>query len=209
MNKSTIILLVSLVLIGLFLGEINEITGEAFWSFWKRPTTAQAAERDLITTCKDSDGIDYYQLGTVIYTYQSSITKKIKTKKYNDKCRGSTIVEYYCSDNKLATKSYKCKNGCKNGACKEEVTPVTPVPPTEEPTISVCKDSDNLNLEVKGKACIGTQCKTDYCVSNKIVMEYYLEDASCGPYTDVFGKKYECPSDYTCQDGKCIKGGVL
>ncbi len=60
-------------------------------------------------TCVDSDkGINYSIYGYVNY----------RNKNYYDYCRGNNLHEMYCSsNNKLATKSYRCPNKCSNGQC--------------------------------------------------------------------------------------------
>ena len=203
MDRKTIILLVSLVLVGLFLGQISEVTGEAFWNFWRRPT-AKTTPTTFETACTDSDGLDYYTPGTVTYNYKSRVFRRTITKEYNDKCSRSNIIEYYCTDDKLATKTYKCEIGCLNGACKSDAGITPTVAAKRIPVQTICKDPDNLNLEFKG-SCIDSKkdLKWDKCIDGKLHEMFCTSKLKCSH------KVYECPSGYACQDGKCLKGGVL
>jgi hypothetical protein len=70
-------------------------------------TTATIAK----TICADSDGGKNYDV--------KGTTKAGKTSR-TDFCRNynsSTLVEYYCSYNKVISKNYNCQYGCENGAC--------------------------------------------------------------------------------------------
>ena len=65
------------------------------------------------TTCIDSDGgINYNITGNVSVRGMKNV--------YKDACSGTSgrLIERYCKSNKVATKVYKCPNGCSNGACK-------------------------------------------------------------------------------------------
>ncbi|MBW2980295.1 hypothetical protein KY360_02665 [Candidatus Woesearchaeota archaeon] len=105
MKKSTIILVVVLLLLAVYLAEIKDFTGGFFWL---------SSE-----SCSDSDGQNYFTKGSVSYTYKTwfRLNKSI-TRIYTDRCRNNnTLYEYYCSNNRIRIEPYECENGCRDGAC--------------------------------------------------------------------------------------------
>jgi len=65
--------------------------------------------------CKDSDGMDYFVKGHVIYTSDGeSIVLE-------DSCNlDDVVVENYCADGKNQIDSYECPDGCVDGVCIEK-----------------------------------------------------------------------------------------
>lgn len=62
-----------------------------------------------------------------------------------------------------------------------------------------CTDSDGgLNYSVKGKTCVGDNCKEDIC-DNQNLMEYYCSD------NDRRSQGYDCLPEQICKDGACVK----
>src|SRR3989344_4617979 len=68
------------------------------------------------SVCTDSDGIDYYSVGTVKISGNSTV--------FTDYCIGLHLIEYSCSaQGSLVTTNYGCHNGCLNSQClTQEVT---------------------------------------------------------------------------------------
>ncbi|MBN1386570.1 putative metal-binding motif-containing protein, partial [Candidatus Woesearchaeota archaeon] len=59
--------------------------------------------------CDDTDGgSDYFEFGIVSYDGID----------YEDVCNGSTLTEYYCSNDMMNYDFYVCENGCSDGACQ-------------------------------------------------------------------------------------------
>lgn len=112
MERNIIILIVSLLLVGLFLSEINEVTGQNFRSVLKSIKAKTITQQ---VTCSDTDGADLSVKGTVSGTVQNSPFTK------TDVCISKKVVnEYYCDANQIAqSKNYACPEGynCQNGAC--------------------------------------------------------------------------------------------
>jgi len=106
MKRSTILLFVLLVFVGLFITEINEIAGFAISGLKAEPVS-----------CIDTDdGIDYEKEGTVVYTRIR--WGRPRAKIYTDKCSGKNLIfEYFCNDNIVRAKVHKCSMGCQDGAC--------------------------------------------------------------------------------------------
>jgi len=69
------------------------------------------------------------------------------------------------------------------------------------PKIEVkCTDSDGgINVYTKGTVVVNGASYTDYCQSNTIVFEYRCSDKN------VASSKEPCPTNYLCQNGRCIK----
>jgi len=63
-----------------------------------------------------------------------------------------------------------------------------------------CTDSDNgVDYNMKGTACIGKECVTDYCEGNNL-QEYACDNRN--GQADIDSKLYSCPNG--CQNGACI-----
>jgi hypothetical protein len=62
---------------------------------------------------------------------------------------------------------------------------------------SGCTDSDGgKNYYVKGTTCLGDRCKTDGCLDNTKIIEYYCSWGNMVSRTSICASK--------CQDGACI-----
>lgn len=192
MKKSTIILIVTLVLIGLFASEINESTGAFFWRFYRRPTRVKP-----FYSCSDTDGgINYDNQGTVTYTYRTWWSRTTKTRTYTDRCYRNYLYEYYCQNNRLRVSRYTCPSGskCEDGKCKKEI-----------PTY-VCKDSDGgKDYYTKGEVphVEGYPENIDKCLDSKTLLEFFctIENGK-----DVWAnERFTCPNNYECKEGACIE----
>ena len=63
--------------------------------------------------CIDADsGQDYFTKATVSYKYPTNYIYRV-----TDMCSGDILYEYFCYDDYYTVVSYKCPNGCFNGAC--------------------------------------------------------------------------------------------
>ena len=127
-------------------------------------------------TCSDSDS------GTDIYNY-GSVTKGGST--YNDYCSGShSVEEYYCSGNNVASGSYTCAYGyaCSSGEC-----------------VATCEDPDDggKNAGVRGTTYEGSSAKTDSCVDDTTVDEWYCDS------TDHIASTY-ISCGWGCSSGACL-----
>jgi hypothetical protein len=136
----------------------------------------------VYVTCSDTeDGSDVWVAGTV--------TKDNKS--YTDYCLSSEqIVEYYCGDDdKVATKYLDCPSGysCSDGICV---------------LISECVDSDSgQDRYTRGTITKGTVSYEDYCIDGDTVKEYYCSG------NDIYWNYLDCPSGYSCSDGRCVYFG--
>jgi hypothetical protein len=67
-------------------------------------------------TCTDSDGLDYYTKGAVIFSNGTTT---------NDRCNSQIwLTEYQCINNSFFSEYYICPNGCSNGACINVTAPL-------------------------------------------------------------------------------------
>ena len=162
--------------------------------------------------CSDSDGgKDYYVKGILISELEGFLGEEdycIDEEGFKYVSEGSRVGEWYCQDiNDGATTSYDCPNGCKDGACVEEV--------------ATCTDSDGgKDYYVKGiliSELEGFLGEEDYCIDEEgfkyvsegsRVGEWYCQDINDGATTF-----YDCPNG--CKDGACVgetcdeKGGII
>ncbi|NYZ74436.1 hypothetical protein H0O00_04805 [Candidatus Micrarchaeota archaeon] len=128
-------------------------------------------------TCTDSDGgKDTSVKGTTTKGTESS----------TDTCVGTTSVkEYLCTDNEIASETMQCGSGysCNAGKCVRDV----------------CTDTDSgKDTAVKGTVTYGNKTNTDSCYSSTTVLEYY-----CSSETTILNEKISCGSGKECADGKC------
>jgi len=81
---------------------------------------------------------------------------------------------------------------CSNGEC------VSSIP-------SGCTDTDGgMDYYVKGTASTATETKTDMCLDNKMLREYF-----CSSDGRILGKEIACPPpNNICSGGRCIEGAV-
>lgn len=105
----------------------------------------------------------------------------------------NNLTEYYCFKNKVVTTSTNCSGGCLNGACQQVV-------------LNTCNDTDggliwNLKGTVSGKKNNVAYTKSDSCMGDKTLLEYYC---SGGAY--VMNQTYNCAitnSSKFCSAGAC------
>ena len=151
------------------------------------PTTTPTPPISTIPTCKDSDGINFYQQGETCTEINCA----------SDRCVGNaiTIIEYYCNNNQRTIQDYGCPNGCKDGACIQ----LTSIEPK-------CSDTDGgLNYYEKGSTMWGSDISSiDSCED-----EITLREEGCvinpGPNQGtMLTNMYKCPNG--CKDGACIRG---
>ncbi|MEM4272332.1 MAG: Kazal-type serine protease inhibitor family protein, partial [Candidatus Bilamarchaeaceae archaeon] len=127
--------------------------------------------------CSDTDsGQDILMKGTI----------KKGSESFSDSCNGTSVLEYYCSNNQILSKVIACPSGksCEDGAC----------------VVSLCTDSDGgFNLYEKGSAR-GTSGITyvDVCSGGNGITEYYCSDGN------VFHTTADCGNYYVCSNGACI-----
>lgn len=135
--------------------------------------------------CYDSDGgKDYYVAGYT--TIDNGYHKHWDACGENIDTGIETLSETYCEDNTPKEESYNCPHGCKDGVCLKE--------PEQK-----CTDSDGgKNIYVKGKTCVGDDCKPDVCTDDIHLSEYY-----CQSENDRGDNWITCP--YGCKDGVCLK----
>lgn len=112
MERNAIILIVSIALVGLFLSEVNDVTGQGFSSFFRFIGAKTVIPQG---NCSDTDGADLSVKGTVSGTLRgSSFTNA-------DVCISKRVVnEYYCDTNGLSqNKNYACPADydCQDGVC--------------------------------------------------------------------------------------------
>jgi hypothetical protein len=96
----------------------------------------------------------------------------------------STVTEYYCDSNRIASQNITCGTGktCKSGACKE----------------ITCEDSDGgIEKNVFGIASLGATADADTCYSNSTVIEYYCSDGA------IKHALMECSGEDVCLNGTC------
>ncbi|HSB46559.1 MAG TPA: Kazal-type serine protease inhibitor family protein [Candidatus Bilamarchaeum sp.] len=127
--------------------------------------------------CSDSDG-------GIKEDVKGSVTAGGKTS--GDECADSgSVKEFYCDGGKANSKEIVCASGmsCVNGACVK----------------TLCTDSDGgKDPAIKGTAKAGSVSQTDSCDGNALT-EYFCDGDS------VKSEKANCPSGYSCTDGKCAK----
>jgi hypothetical protein len=100
-----------------------------------------------------------------------------------DVCGTNTqLTEFYCETGALREEYINCENGCKDGACKRDVT---------------CEDSDNgKSYYCKGFAldALGTKF-LDFCSNSSTLVEYYCNGGV------MLSENKNCSG--RCVDGKC------
>jgi hypothetical protein len=166
-----------------------------------------------VNKCSDTDGgVDYETKGTINGTswYDGSSVKD-----QEEYCSDSnTLVEYWCIDDAnsifdglIAGDSYSCKNGysCSDGACIPDVV-------IDEPTVPYsCEDSDDGIDYYSQSTVSGTSHddesrvsnKQEYCEDEDTLIEYWCPES--GEYAEyLYSESFECPDEYTCDDGACI-----
>ncbi len=142
--------------------------------------------------CEDSDGGMSYEIygETNGHDYFSSNAEYSK----EDYCiNDSNLMEYYCNSTgvviggisilKFKNSSEVCLSNsfCYSGACLG------------------CVDSDEKNYLVRGIVRTASEQKTDECLNETSLKEYYCE-GDAGKETNV-----TCGSGYICSDGRCAR----
>lgn len=139
------------------------------------------------STCSDSDyGKDIFTQGTITY---GALKKK-------DTCVNSTaVVEYTCAkDKSISVISCPAGYTCTQGACKFTTTNTS-----ANVTPATCQDTDAKSYFVKGAVFSAGKNYVDYCSGFDKVNEYYCDG------TKVSTVDYTCPTNYVCDDGKCVE----
>jgi len=117
--KKKYVLILSVLFISILL--VSSAYAFSLANFFKATGNAVSSSANYITaTCSDSDtGLDYYTKGDVKICQTKVKQNKTTCKTYSDVCTGKAgyIQEKSCKGKNLATKVYKCPNGCKSGAC--------------------------------------------------------------------------------------------
>lgn len=150
------------------------------------------------SNCTDSDnGLNYEVKGNVTeqptgYVWQDCCQQSTPTGT-TGQCasQADMLVEQYCDAGSGAFISYRCPNGCSNGACMNVAS-------------TSCTDTDyGANYFVHGVTTIGVpgtsdyHGDTDYCGSDdkNAVVEYYCQNGAITKIT------YTCPLG--CSNGSC------
>jgi hypothetical protein len=154
-------------------------------------------------SCTDTDGSDIYTKGTV--TGVNDVVLGGLTSA-TDKCVGSTLKEYICSNNNgigypstVALQEKFCENGCSNGKClKESIEPVV---------LPSCYDTDGgNNIYKKGTITYDNgKISHETCSSPTQVIERYCNN---GEMKVVNTDGVKCPNGYGCSDGACVPSNV-
>ena len=161
--------------------------------------------------CTDSDGLNYFNRGTV--QYKNAARGAAMTHIYGDECVGGRLREYACdnsnpNDPLLVGTMLDCPNGgtCNNGAC------VALVPPAQ-PTENYCTGPSSGGLDpalrvnvVNGTKYVGgdiisSQTSTDACTSQDFVKKYFCTNQAVSYSVE------PCPTGTKCSDGICTQPG--
>jgi hypothetical protein len=111
-KKSIIISLLVILILLVSVGLVSGITG-------------YASKRIAIgTSCEDTDGgSDFYTAGSMTYVdrgQEETLTDRCYkgfTVWKTESIQGEYVKEYFCSGKNAFSKTYRCENGCSNGAC--------------------------------------------------------------------------------------------
>ena len=184
-NKKTIltiiVAIIGLSLAGVFMVPDTDKTG----SGTTPPTTTAPPTPGPIpgtaTTCSDTD------IGNNIFT--SGVITLGSTKKYEKCTDANTVLEYFCENNKIQTKSVSCPAGytCTSGACVIQASKK-----------STCYDSDNgQSFDVAGVVFHNEKNYPDKCTSAKEIEEYYCYNEK------PVSVQQSCAVGSSCVDSKC------
>jgi len=154
----------------------------------------------LINKCEDSDGLDAYKKGEVLFYGRQATTTEAaiwcNPCKYEDECIDGVIYERYCLNNQQAEKKIKCPYGCYDGYCLTKEQSESQICPG----ICLEKKCPFGTLNIGKQGCPAKNCKIvngqEECesVSNCCLI---LDKSKVGPET--------CPG--TClADLSCPKG---
>jgi len=178
-KRVDIVIAVILVVSLIFLLSLSLVSASWFSDFWGKITGSAVSISSInIKKCVDSDG------GNNPLVKGMTSTKDME---YNDYCFNGykKLKEYYCdSRNNLKVKSYKCKDGCKDGACLKSACYNDSDCPSQ--TIRYC---------VNSSACFNTTfytCANPGTINAKCVVGDSQPSPACGG----------CPNG--CLNGACI-----
>ncbi|MEM4331866.1 MAG: Kazal-type serine protease inhibitor family protein [Candidatus Micrarchaeia archaeon] len=150
---------------------------------YKNPCYAQAAGVGIayegactVALCTDSDnGKNVLEKGKASY----------KGVEYMDTCSGTSVVEYYCSENGLKSETIVCPEGqsCSDGKC-----------------VSLeCSDSDGDDILTAGYVTYGGNKVEDVCRDSATVTEQLCANGKPA------AKDVPCGTGYTCNKGRCVE----
>jgi len=133
--------------------------------------------------CSDSDnGKEKSISGTIKVRSNSAVLGE-----WVDSCLNNiSVTEYFCSGNNMGNETIPCGTNmeCVEGEC-----------------ITKCVDSDAVvgldPTTVRGTTSSGTTSKTDACVDDKTIREYFCQK---GNVTEIITP---CPPLYHCSNGQC------
>ncbi len=177
-----ILLSLSLVSANIFTDLWNKITGKAVSS--------------PVKSCFDSDWGISPEIEGITKIYVEGNATKINA----DYCfnKNKKVMEYYCKNNNIKNKAFKCNGGCENGVC------ISPVIGKE------CIDSDSgADYYIKGILYYGLKNGSytryeDKCEQYPGTGKNNLVEAVCGKkyLNGVYLENHEC--EYRCENGVCI-----
>ncbi|MCX8166500.1 MAG: ABC transporter permease [Candidatus Micrarchaeota archaeon] len=112
-----------------------------------------------------------------------------------DYCIDERFLNYtYCgSDNRVLTMKKECPTNHVCDSTKRECVP-------KNRCIDSDTDAENPSM-VSGTTSNGTETKSDTCINERILQEYYCNDES----NAIFSEYISCPEDYFCVNGACKK----
>ena len=192
------VLLAAVVISMLIILSLSSVYAFSLRDFFNRI----AGKATIVTniTCTDSDGgIDYNVKGTITRCVGASCSNN------SDSCSGIYgLSERYCKNNYYVTKTYRCPNGCRDGACiaSGNQSSVGNAPNATEPALNVtittnCTDTDEgKNYAVKGKACVNERCSDDSCFIGRYNIERYCDKEN------IRTEFHRCSG--SCKEGACV-----
>ncbi len=161
--------------------------------------------------CTDSDSNNIYTKGTVVgwdyYKTQILTVNDSCTTTYGgaETSSGNWVVEELCdSEQKAHAYYYLCPSGysCSAGKCIQQTT------------ATQCSDADGSDIYTKttstGLDYYGTQVisSSDYCTQSnggaQTTTGQWVAEEQCDADGKLHAYYYQCPSGYSCSDGKCV-----
>jgi hypothetical protein len=130
-------------------------------------------------TCTDSDGRDFSAKGILVYGDDT----------FTDRCVGTRLIEYFCSDEMLQSEMHACADGCIDGACVSQRCTDT----EEGRTIY---SAGTVNLINEGEWF----SYPDSCAGESMVTEYSCNGSA------LLAVNITCPEGYSCGGGTCYPG---
>ncbi|MBI5158676.1 hypothetical protein HY992_01005 [Candidatus Micrarchaeota archaeon] len=151
------------------------------------------------SSCVDSEnGIDIYSFGTA----RDAATTA------SDSCDGEfTVRDYYCYQGQIGFVVQDCPSGysCSSGAC---VAPSSGSSSTPTAETVACRDSDSgTDIYVAGKVSYKNEVFADECVDSSLLREYYCDSRMVNRGGSAVMRRVDrnCPDDFVCRDGACVK----